>query len=496
MERQIKIICSEYGAYVVNKLSEKYGFSAEEAIRELEMPTIKVAEPARRKDVTEKKPKAAKVVDAPVPSIPLPFCGKAVDSWCSAVVKNNKLYTQCTNNPVANGTMCKKCSKILEKEGSLPFGFISNRIESGVSFKDPKGKTPVLYSVIMAKLKITREEAETEAVKFGLTIPEEQFTVVEKARGRPKKEAAEKSSEDDEAAPAEKKARGRPKKVKDVKTVSKAGGEFDGGDFVASLAREAKEKKKNVSNDESDVEEEEVAASNSTSDAESEEPVEAAATAVAVAVAPMPEKPKASVKKTKQTEEEKAAAKEAAKAAKEAEKAAAKAAKEAEKAAAKAAKEAAKESEKAAAKAVKEAAKESEKAAAAKAVKEAAKEAENEANKTANKGQDTTKEDASKAAACVHLPPSAAAVAKGGVAESKGEEVSSESEEEEEEEEEEPVTVKKFEHAGKKYKISTKDNILYGWDDDEPVGVWNPKTNKIDELPSDDEDEEDEEDDD
>ena len=51
-------------------------------------------------------------------------------------------------------------------------------------------------------------------------------------------------------------------------------------------------------------------------------------------------------------------------------------------------------------------------------------------------------------------------------------------------EKEAPITVKKFEFKGKKYKLSS-DNTLYDWDNDEPIGIWNPKTNKIDELPSD-----------
>lgn len=463
MERHIKSICSEYGTYIVNKLSAKYGFDAEEASRELELPSIKIAEAApRRKDVTEKKPKAAKVEKAPVPSIPLPFCGKAVEGWCSAIVKNNKLYTQCTNT--ATELLCKKCTKISEKEGSLPFGIISSRLEcEPMSYKDPKGNAPVLYSAVMAKLNITREEAEAEAAKFGLTIPEEQFVVVEKTRGRPKKEVAEKSDDDEKG---EKKARGRPKKDKPVKASSKAG-----DDIIAGLLMEAKD---NETDDD-------VAASDSQSSNEAEL-VSEAKTAVEKVMKEVADKKQAKEKKPKQTEEEKAAAK----AAKEAEKAAAKEAEKAAKAAAKEAEKAAKEAEKAAAKAAKEA----EKAAKAKVEKPKA---------VAEKPEPAaaSESDYEEVGAAAAPPAVAANAIKGGVAESKGDdEASSSCEEEsyeEESEEEEAVTVKKFEHAGKKYKISTKDNILYDWDDDEPVGVWNPKTKTIDELPEDDSEEEDDE---
>jgi len=456
----------------VNKLSAKYGFDAEAEIRELELPSIKIAEAAapRRKEAIEKKPKAAKAEKAPVPSIPLPFCGKAVEGWCSAIVKNSKLYTQCTNTP-ANDGLCKKCIKISEKDGSLPFGIMSSRLEcEPMSYKDPKGNAPVLYSAVMAKLNIKREEAEAEAAKFGLTIPEEQFAVVEKARGRPKKDVAEKSDD-------EKKARGRPKKDKPVKASSKAG-----DDIIAGLLMEAND-------NETDDDE---AASSAASDSQSSndaELVSEAKHAVEKVMKEVADKKQAKEKKPKQTEEEKAAAKEAAKAAKEAEKAAAKEAAKAAKEAEKAAKEAEKAAEKAA--------KEAEKAAKAKTEKPKAAKAVAEKPKPVAVAAPCESDDEEVGAAAA--PAAISKPIKGGVAESKGDDASSSCEEESyedeesESEEEEAVTVKKFEHEGKKYKISTKDNILYDWDDDEPVGVWNPKTKKIDELPDDDSEEEDEE---
>jgi hypothetical protein len=483
MERHIKSICSEYGTYIVNKLSAKYGFDAEAEIRELELPSIKIAEAApRRKDVTEKKPKAAKVEKAPVPSIPLPFCGKAVEGWCSAIVKNNKLYTQCTNT--AAGLLCKKCTKISEKEGSLPFGIISSRLEcEPMSYKDPKGNAPVLYSAVMAKLNITREEAEAEAAKFGLTIPEEQFAVVEKTRGRPKKEVAAEKSDDEKG---EKKARGRPKKDKPVKASSKAG-----DDIIAGLLMEAKDNET----------EDDAAASDSQSSNEAEL-VSGAKAVVEKVMKEVADKKQAKEKKPKQTEEDKAAAKAAKAAAKEAEKAAAKEAEKAAKAAAKEAEKAAKEAEKAAKEAEKaaaKAAKDAEKAAKAKVEKPKAAKAVSEKPKAVAAAAAATSESDDEEVGAAAAPPAVAAKPlKGGVAESKGDDDASSSscEEEsydEESEEEEAVTVKKFEHAGKKYKISTKDNILYDWDDDEPVGVWNPKTKTIDELPEEDSEEEDDE---
>lgn len=452
MERHIKSMCSEYGSYIVKKLSEKYGFDAEEASREVELPSVvkRVDIAPRRKDVTEKKPKAAaKAEKAPVPSIPLPFCGKAVDGWCLAIVKNKNLYTQCTNTPSSDDGLCKKCVKLVENDGELPFGLITGRLECD-TYKDPKGNSPISYAAVMAKMNITREAAEAEAAKFGLTIPEEQFVVAEKSRGRPKNKKDEAAENlDDENSEKNEKKRGRPKKDKPMKATSKVG-----DDIIAGLLSQAK-----ANGEIEDDADSTQSSSNSGNDEETSE----AETVV---------EPKAAEKKPKQSAEEKAAAKEASKAAKEAEKSAAKAAKEAEKAAAKAAKE------------------------AEKTAKTAAKEAEK--HKKATKAAEKKADVPTVAAVAAVADPKPIA---GDVAETKPstqdeasceEEEYSEDEDEEDEKEVEEIKVKKFEHGGKKYKRSEPDNILYDWETDEPVGVWNEKTNEIDELPSESEEEDDE----
>ena len=469
MERHIKSICSEYGTYIVNKLSTKYGFDNEDAIRELEIPSIKRAEaaaPRRRKEVnvTEKKAKEDKVEKVPAPSIPLPFCGIIVEGWCRAITKNNKLYTQCTNAiSKTEGLLCKKCAKIVEKDGELPFGLITSRTECDpMSFKDPKGNSPILYSIVMAKVKITREEAESEAAKFGFTIPEEQFVVIEKTLGRPKKNAAAENSDDESSSSAEKKARGRPKKEKPVKASSKIG-----DDIIAGLLQQAKANGE-MTDDEDD---------DSSQKSNDSEP---AAAVVAVA-----EKPNKVAKKTKQTEEEKAAVKAAKEVEKAAEKASKLAAKEAEKAAKEAEKEAAKAAEKATKKEAEKAAKvnkKAEKTLPNKAAKAPVNEEHDEVHAEEYSSSSVEDEDHAIALAAVTVETKTSS---GGIDESK-----EESDKENESEEEEAVTVKKFDHAGKKYKIST-DNVLYDWDTNEPVGLWNPKTKKIENIPDDSSDEED-----
>jgi len=411
MERNIINMCSEYVGIVIRQLGTKYSFDAEQALRELDVPTIKKSNSLnekKQKKTIEKKKNEPRIV----PSIPLPFCGVINDQWCQAIVKNHKLYTQCTNIKEDSTDYCKKCNKICEKDGALPFGNISSRMEGDhMLFKDPKGNAVAHYAIVMKKLNITQENATLEAAKFGWVIDQNQFTIPEKNRGRPKKSDDEASSEDADKKNAK---RGRPKKDKPLKASSQAG-----DNIIAQLMAEAKANAKN------DDEEEEHAT-------------------------PVTPPPVVDTKKQLKEKEkaEKAAAKEAAKAAKDAEKAA----KEAEKAAAKAAKEAEKNTKK----------------------NKKEKVAEKVAEKVVEKVAETVPET---------------------VAEKNDKELSSDeiSSDEEQDDDVPEIKVKKFEFKGKIYLKSDPDNILYDSKTQEAIGVFNPKTNTIDSLPSEDEEDEDDE---
>jgi hypothetical protein len=242
MERNIMNMCSEYVGVVVRHLGTKYSFNAEEALRDIDMPTLKkgtntVTAPRRKeKEINEKSKKNEPHI---VPAIPLPFCGEIKSEWCQAIVKNNKLFTQCTNIKASDNTYCKKCSKICQKEGDIPFGDIQSRIQTPpMEFKDPKGVAVVHYSVVMKKMNITRENAQAEATKFGWKIDENQFNIPEKSRGRPKK--TEETSEDDKKNGK----RGRPKKDKPVKASSQVG-----DDIIAGLLAQANANKEEENND-------------------------------------------------------------------------------------------------------------------------------------------------------------------------------------------------------------------------------------------------------
>ena len=214
----------------ITKLSIRYGFDAEEAIAYINssrstsqprMNPVVVSEPAPELDPElvpapeldpEPEPKCKLVTEPEDPNvssdsdkgdtlnvkelpvmaptskrIPLPFCGVVVDNACQGLRVNYGLYTQCDMKPVKkmdNGlSLCKTCFlNIDETTGRPKYGFIAERLESydkrvNGGFKDPKGKCPVKYSVVMKRLGITRIQAEIEAKKMGWIIPEAEFSV-------------------------------------------------------------------------------------------------------------------------------------------------------------------------------------------------------------------------------------------------------------------------------------------------------------------------------
>ena len=410
MERHIKNICSEYLDVAIRQLGNKYSFEPEKAIAELDLPTFKRTEQQNNRKKAE-NPQKKKKTPHEVPAIPLPFCGVIMENWCQAIVKNNKLFTQCTNLKKEQGNLCNKCQKICEKNGALPFGEINNREHLEIQ--------PISYAIVMKKLNITQETAINEAAKFGWNIDQQQFNTPEKTRGRPKKIEDEESTDNDKKAPAK---RGRPKKEKPTKASSQIG-----DDIIAGLLQQANNKAL-----EDDEEEEKMTQNEETEETEETSQSENSKTEET-------SQSENSKEKTDKKKTDKEAQKAAAKAAKEAEKAAAKAAKEAEKAAAKAANEA-------------------EKAAKKKNKKDDDKTTTQKQNTQMNKKQSQEKE--------------------------------SESESESEQEETQQIKVKKFEFNGKLYKLSQHDNILYDWDNDEPVGIWNPNNKTISPIPDDESDNE------
>ena len=191
MMHGMEAMLEHFKKQVVESLSEKYDFEFDDAMKSL--PDV-VIEKSKSKSKAKKpeKPKVEK------PKVPLPFCGQVNHDWCQAIVSNNKLYTQCTSAKVNGNNFCRRClTSALKNDGAMPYGVIQDRLKG--DYKDKDGNAPVKYGNVLKAKKIDPEEAKAEAAKFGLTIPEEEFEVIVKKKGRkPNKAKVEVSDTDDD----------------------------------------------------------------------------------------------------------------------------------------------------------------------------------------------------------------------------------------------------------------------------------------------------------
>lgn len=181
----------------ITVLSEKYGFSIDEAARTIGLDDITVTKaPVKRarktSEESEPKPKKAPKAKVVKPKFALPWTGDVKPNLCKGIKSNNFLFTQCTSNPETEGARyCKTCQKQADENsnGKPSGGTVEDRLAVGpLDYVGPKDKVKVFpYGNFLQKKGISREDAIAEAAKFDIEIPEYQFVVQERKRGRPKK---------------------------------------------------------------------------------------------------------------------------------------------------------------------------------------------------------------------------------------------------------------------------------------------------------------------
>ena len=226
-----------YGEEVIRACAAHFGFDAEAAINQFIKP--RQLEKAARipKEKKAKAAKAPKPEKPAVSAIPLPWTGEVRAGFCTGLRLNHGLHTQCTMVPMAGGCYCKTCQKQADSNanGKPTYGCVEDRQAVGLSeYRDPKGKQSVPYATVMKKLNISKEDAEAEAAKIGITIPSELFEERKLTRGRPKKDASASDTESSQdSQKSVKKARGRPKKDK------KAVESENGDDLISALVAKA-----------------------------------------------------------------------------------------------------------------------------------------------------------------------------------------------------------------------------------------------------------------
>jgi hypothetical protein len=189
----------------IREASKRHGFDADEEIRLLGLENLSVIrkqmvkvggskeKPTKdKKDKKEPKVKASPTIKH---SFPLPFIKERVNQdGCQGLTYNRGLFTQCLKDRMENGSYCKGCQSEADNNasGCPECGTVENRLAAGLyAFKDPKGRSPVFYVKVLNKLKLTTDFVIEEAGKLNIIIPNEHFVDEQvkstSSRGRPKK---------------------------------------------------------------------------------------------------------------------------------------------------------------------------------------------------------------------------------------------------------------------------------------------------------------------
>jgi len=399
------------------------------------------------------------------PSVAFPWCGTFREGWCQGIRPQSGLFGQCAQSPTPGGLFCLTCAKKTQPTAE----------ERSDADWSSCGKRPIRYANYLNKKSVTCEVARGEAEKYGVEIPEHEFVLEHKQRGRPRNTAAV-SDTDSDGDNRPKRKPGRPKNS-----------DGENVDLFSTLMAATTESDTEMTS--SDVETErsearaekrqEAAAKKAQREAAKLENEQAAAAKNAAREAKVQEvaDKKAQREAAKLEKEQAAAAKNAAREAKVQEVADKKAQREAAKlekeqaAAVKKADREAKVQEAANKKAAREAAKlENEQAAAAK-----------KADREANVQEAANKKAAREAA---KLENEQAAAAKKADREANVQEVADELDEDDYDDEETKVVV--WVHDGVKY-LRSNENDLYDPDTQEHVGVWNETLGEIEDVEDDDE---------
>ena len=225
-----------YGEEVIRACAMHFNFDAEAAIS-MFIKERQLEKAARVPKTKKEKVEKSKVEKPAVSTIPLPWTGEKREGLCTGLRLNHGLHTQCTMVPAKGGCYCKTCQKQADASanGKPTYGCVEDRLAVGLTeYRDPKGKQSTPYAAVMEKLNITRSDAEDEAAKIGITIPEELFEVRKLARGRPKKDASASDTDSSQSSQSSvKKGRGRPKKA------AKAVESENGDDLISALVAKA-----------------------------------------------------------------------------------------------------------------------------------------------------------------------------------------------------------------------------------------------------------------
>jgi hypothetical protein len=201
LTKTLENAAKELAVRCIRECAAKYGFVAEEAIRALGLENLTLIKKKMTKKSGSKKPVIAVQKKEKKSVFPMPFeKSSVVETNCQGLSFNRGLFTQCSKEKMENSSFCKGCQTEADKNssGCPDCGTVACRLATDLySFKDPKGRSPVSYVKLLEKLKLSVEDAITEAGNKNIELSNDHFTVVEKSsKGRPKKSAKPVESSD------------------------------------------------------------------------------------------------------------------------------------------------------------------------------------------------------------------------------------------------------------------------------------------------------------
>ena len=201
LTKTLENAAKELAVRCIRECAAKYGFVAEEAIRALGLENLTLIKKKMTKKSGSKKPVIAVQKKEKKSVFPMPFeKSSVVETNCQGLSFNRGLFTQCSKEKMENSSFCKGCQTEADKNssGCPDCGTVACRLATNLySFKDPKGRSPVSYVKLLEKLKLSVEDALTEAGNKNIELSNDHFTVVEKSsKGRPKKSAKPVESSD------------------------------------------------------------------------------------------------------------------------------------------------------------------------------------------------------------------------------------------------------------------------------------------------------------
>ena len=197
LSKTLENVAKELVSRCIKECGLRHGFDASEEIRVLGLENVSLVKKQMSKKSCSKGEKKAKKASVKCSlSFPLPFIPDRVDlSKCNGLTYNRGMFTQCAKEQMVNSMYCKGCQSECDSSANgIPMcGNVQQRLASGLyEFKDAKGRSPIRYTKVLEKAKMTKEQSLEEACKLSIVINPEHFVVAEKkksrvAKGRPKK---------------------------------------------------------------------------------------------------------------------------------------------------------------------------------------------------------------------------------------------------------------------------------------------------------------------